>query len=113
MNVRLALFFAACLLVTSCTRADVPAAAPPPPHLVRAALSEDLAPGQDEVSMEIIELMCRPCASQIVEQSERLPGVTSVHMELATKTLTLRFDTGLTQKDSVVASVEQIVANIQ
>ena len=74
---------------------------------------DDLAPGQDQVSMEIIELMCRPCASQIVGRSERLPGVTSVHMELATKTLTVRFDTARTQKDQVVASVEQIVASIQ
>jgi len=63
--------------------------------------------------MEIIELMCRPCASQIVGESRQLTGVTSVHMELATKTLTLRFDTSLTQKESVISSVEQIVASIQ
>jgi len=63
--------------------------------------------------MEIIELMCRPCASQIVGNARLLPGVTSVYMELATKTLTLRFDTSLTQRDQVIASVEQIVAQIQ
>ena len=98
--------------LVSCAR-PVPAAAPPPPHLMQAAITDDLAAGQDEVSMEIIELMCRPCASQIVEQSEHLPGVTRVHMELATKTLTLRFDTTLTARDEVIASVEQIVASIQ
>jgi copper chaperone CopZ len=91
----------------------LPAAAPPPPRLVQLAPSEDLAAGQDEVSMEIVELMCRPCASQIVGDARLLPGVTSVHMELATKTLTLRFDTGVTQRDRVIASVEQIVAQIQ
>jgi copper chaperone CopZ len=100
-------------LVTACSGSAVPAAAPPPPKMVQAALSADLAPGQDEVSMEIIELMCRPCASQIVGESKNLPGVTSVHMELATKTLTLRYDTALTAKERVIASVEQIVANIQ
>ena len=63
--------------------------------------------------MEIIELMCRPCASQIVGESKSLRGVTSVHMELATKTLTLRYDTTLTAKEQVIASVEQIVASIQ
>ena len=78
-----------------------------------AAPAEDLAPGQDEVAMEIIELLCRPCASQIVGQSERIPGITSVHMEIETKTLTLRFDTRYIAKDDVIASVEQIVANIQ
>jgi len=111
MYVRLALVLFAALLV-SCSSA-LPAAAPPPLRLVQAAPAEDLAAGQDEVSMEIIELMCRPCASQIVGDARLLPGVTSVHMELATKTLTLRFDTGITQRDRVIASVERIVAQIQ
>jgi copper chaperone CopZ len=97
-------------LAVACGR---PAAGPPPPHLLQSVPSEELAAGQDEVSMEIIELMCRPCASQIVGDSKVLPGVTAVHMELATKTLTLRFDTSLTQRDRVIASVEQIVARIQ
>ena len=98
-------------LLVSCGGA-LPASAPPP-HLVQAVPSTDLVAGQDEVSMEIIELMCRPCASQIVGDARLLPGVTSVRMELATKTLTLRFDTSLTQRDQVIASVEQIVAQIQ
>lgn len=107
----MALVLVAAVLV-SCGSA-LPAAAPPPPRLVHAAPAGDLAAGQDEVSMEIIELMCRPCASQIVGDARLLPGVTSVHMELATKTLTLRFDTGITQRDRVIAAVEQIVAQIQ
>jgi copper chaperone CopZ len=109
--VRLALILGTALLI-GCGSA-LPAAAPPPPRLVQAGPAEDLAPGQDEVSMEIIELMCRPCASQIVGESRNLPGVTSVRMELATKTLTLRYDTALTAKERVIASVEQIVASIQ
>jgi copper chaperone CopZ len=91
----------------------LPAAAPPPPRLVQAAPAADLAAGQEEVSMEIIELMCRPCASQIVGDARLLPGMISVHMELATKTLTLRFDTGVTQRDRVIAAMEQIVSQIQ
>ncbi len=63
--------------------------------------------------MEVIELMCRPCASQIVQDARQLPGVTSVQMELATKTLTLRFDTSITGRDSVVSEVEDIVARVQ
>ena len=109
---RLALVLFAALLF-ACGPSAAPTAALPPPRLLQAAPSEDLAPGQDEVSMEIIELMCRPCAAQIVSGSRELPGVSSVTMELATKTLTLRFDTGLTDKDRVIAAVEQIVANIQ
>ncbi len=106
---RLALVLCAALAL-SCAR---PAAGPPPPQIVRSIPAEALALGEDEVSMEIIELMCRPCASQIVGDSRLLPGVTAVHMELATKTLTLRFDTARTQRDRVIASVEQIVAAIQ
>ncbi len=63
--------------------------------------------------MQVIELMCRPCAAQIVGHARELPGVTSVSMELSTKTLTVRFDMNLTERDRVIASVEQIVANIQ
>lgn len=63
--------------------------------------------------MEVIELMCRPCAQQIVQRSRDLPGVTSVRMELSTKTLTLRFETGVTAADRVVAEVEDIVAQVQ
>lgn len=111
MNVRPALVLFAVLLA-ACT-GPAPAVAPPPPKLIQTALSDDLAPGQDEISMEIIELMCRPCASQIVGESKQLAGITSVHIDLATKTLTLRFDTALTRKDQVIASVEQIVASIQ
>lgn len=97
-------------LLVGCTQ---PAAALPPPHLVVSVPAQELAAGQDEISMEVIELMCRPCAAQIVGHSRELPGVTSVTMELATKTLTLRFDTNLTDREQVIASVEQIVANIQ
>lgn len=63
--------------------------------------------------MEVIELMCRPCASQIVQDARELPGVTSVRMELATKTLTLRFETSLTGRDRIVSAVEDIVARVQ
>ena len=96
-------------LVLGCTAG----AAAPPPHLVQSVPARELAAGQDEVSMEVIELMCRPCAAQIVSGSRALPGVTSVTMELATKTLTLRFDTEIIGRQAVVAAVERIVASIQ
>jgi copper chaperone CopZ len=99
-----------CALLVSC---GAGATAAPPPHLVQGVAAADLAAGEDEVTMEIIELMCRPCASQIVADSRGLPGVTAVHMELATKTLTLRFDTHVTAKRSVIAAVEDIVSRIQ
>ena len=95
-------------LAIACGRATAP-----PPHLVPTVVRAELAPGEDEVSMEIIELMCRPCATRIVGDAKRLPGVTAVHMELATKTLTVVFDTSLTGRARIVASVEDIVGHIQ
>lgn len=109
MDVRPALVLVAALLA-GCGQ---PAAALPPPHLVQSVPGTALATGEDEVSMEIIELMCRPCAAQIVGHSKSLPGVTGVTMELSTKTLTLRFVTSLTERERVIASVERIIADIQ
>jgi len=110
--VRSALVLFAALLIAC--GSPLPAAKLPTPQVIdSAAASTDLAVGEDEVSMEIIELMCNPCAAQIVSKSRLLPGVTKVSMVLATKTLTVRYDTGLTGRDSVISSVEQIVASIQ
>ena len=112
MDVRPALVLFAALLA-ACGPALPAANVPPPQVITDAQVSPDLELGQDEVSMEIVELMCNPCAAQIVSKSRLLPGVTKVSMVLATKTLIVRYDSGLTARDSVIASVEQIVASIQ
>jgi copper chaperone CopZ len=110
MDVRPALVLVTALLV-ACGTAS---AALPPPRVIDAVQrSIDLASGQDELSMEVIELMCSPCAAQIVGKSRQLPGVTHVSMVLASKTLTVRYDTNLTGRERVIAAVEQIVASIQ
>jgi len=110
--VRSALVLFAGLLIAC--GSPLPAAKLPAPQVIdTAATSVDLSANENEVSMEIVELMCNPCAAQIVSKSRLLPGVTKVSMVLATKTLTVRYDTELTGRDSVIASVEQIVASIQ
>ncbi|HUQ42114.1 MAG TPA: hypothetical protein VM052_06415 [Candidatus Limnocylindrales bacterium] len=76
-------------------------------------VAADLPAGNQELSMEVIELMCSPCAAQIVSKSRQIAGVTHVSMVLATKTLTLQFDPSVAARESIVASVEQIVASIQ
>jgi len=111
MRVRLALVLVTALLI-GCS-ATLPAAAPPQPRLVQAEPAPDLAVGQQELSMEVIELMCSPCAAQIVGRSRQIPGVSQVSMVLATKTLTLRYDPTLVGRESLIATVEQIVATIQ
>ena len=111
MSVRSALVLVAALL-TGCSTA-LPAAAPPLPRIVQTEPASDLAMGQQELSMEVIELMCSPCAAQIVGRSRQIPGVSQVSMILATKTLTLRYDPQLVGREALIATVEQIVATIQ
>lgn len=90
-----------------------PAELPAPRVIDSVAVSADVAANEDEVSMEIIELMCNPCAAQIVGRSRLVPGVMHVSMVLASKTMTVRYDRTLIDRDQVIASVEQIVASIQ
>lgn len=71
------------------------------------------AEGDEEVSLEILELMCSPCADKIVHGSRALHGVTFVSMQLNTKTLTVRFDPAITDRDAVVVAVDTIVASIR
>lgn len=115
MDVRPALvLFTAFLVACGGPVAALPPADLPVPRVIESAtVSTDAAASEDEVSMEIIELICNPCAAQIVGRSRLLPGVTHVSMVLASKTMTVRFDTSLTARDQVIASVEQIVASIQ
>jgi copper chaperone CopZ len=110
MDVRPALVLFTALLIACGT----PAAALPAPRVLDSApVSADVEAGQDELSLEVIELMCSPCAAQIVSKSRLVTGVTHVSMVLATKTLTVRFDPERITRQALVATVEQIVATIQ
>ena len=115
MDVRPALvLFTALLAACGGSAAMLPPADLPAPRVLDAApVSADVTANEDEVSMEIIELMCNPCAAQIVGKSRLVPGVTHVSMVLASKTMTVRYDRTLIARDQVIASVEQIVASIQ
>ena len=110
MDVRPALVLFTAMLVAC----GAPAAALPAPRVLDSMpVSADVEAGQDELSLEVIELMCSPCAAQIVSKSRLVPGVTHVSMVLATKTLTVRFDPERITRQALVATVEQIVATIQ
>lgn len=115
MDVRPALvLFTALFITCGGPVAALPAPDLPAPRVVDVAtVSADVATNEDEISMEIIELMCNPCAAQIVGKSRLVPGVTHVSMVLASKTMTVRYDRSLIARDRVIASVEQIVASIQ
>ena len=115
MDVRPALvLFTALLIACGGRAAALPKADLPAPQVIDATtVAAEVAANEDEVSMEIIELMCNPCAAQIVGKSRLVPGVTHVSMVLASKTMTVRYDRTLIARDQVIASVEQIVASIQ
>ena len=109
MDVRPALVLLAALLLAC----EAPASALPAPRVLNSVPVADVATAQEDLSLEVIELMCNPCAAQIVGKSRLVPGVTRVSMVLASKTLTVRFDRALVARDAVISSVEQIVASIQ
>ena len=67
---------------------------------------------EGEITVEITELMCLTCRSQIAAGCRKIPGVTEVSVDLAARTMTLRFDGAVTNKERVVAAVETDVGSI-
>ena len=67
---------------------------------------------EGEITVEITELMCLTCRSQIAADCRKIPGVTEVSVDLAARTMTLRFDGAVTNKERVVAAVETVVGSI-
>jgi len=65
-----------------------------------------------EVTVEITELMCLTCRTEIAAGCRKIPGVTDVSVDLAARTMTLRFDTAVTTRARVVAAVETVVGSI-
>jgi copper chaperone CopZ len=100
MLVVLALFLSACGSPASMTaRRD-----PPPVTLVASA--------NDEVTVNVLELICRTCYEHIVGGCRDIAGVASVQVDRRERLITIHFDSSVTTRTRVVAAVEELVANI-
>ena len=108
--------FFACLLAAAVVAACGAAAAPG----AGTAGANDADPGavivasasDSDVTVEITELMCLTCRTEIAAGCRKIPGVTEVSVDLGARTMTLRFDKTVTTRERVVAAVETVVGSI-
>ena len=82
------------------------------------AVTRDLPPvtlvasANDEVTVNVLELICRTCYEYIVGGCREIEGVASVQVDRRERLITIHFDSSLTTRARVVAAVEDLVATI-
>ena len=100
------MFLACTLLLGACGApvAKTVARGLPPVTLVASA--------NDEVTVDVLELICQSCAEHILAGCRQIEGVASVEADRRTKLITLHFDSSLTDRARVLAAVDDVVASI-
>ena len=71
-----------------------------------------VASADDEVTVNVLELVCQTCYEHIVSGCRHIEGVVSVEADRSEKLLTLRFDSSVTTRERVLAAVDEVVATI-
>lgn len=71
-----------------------------------------VASADGEVTVNVLELVCRSCYEHIVFGCREIEGVVSVDIDLREKLITLHFDSSLTTHARVLAAVDEVVATI-
>ena len=100
MFVLLALLSSACAAPLSKTTArDLP-----PVILVASA--------DDEVTVNVLELICQTCYEHIISGCREIEGVVLVEADRSEKLLTLHFNSSVTTRERVLAAVDEVVATI-
>jgi len=95
-----ALFFAACgAPVPKTVARDLP-----PVTLVASA--------NDEVTVNVLELICQSCAEHILAGCRQIEGVASVEADRRERLITLHFDSSVTTRARILAAVDDVVASI-
>ena len=100
------MFAAIAVYLTACSAPASKTAARdlPPVTLVASA--------NDQVTVNVLELMCHSCYEHIVSGCKNIEGVASVEVDRAEKLITLHFDSSLTSRARVLAAVDDLVATI-
>ena len=108
MSVRpgLCLFLASALLFGACGApvSQTEARGLPPVTVVASA--------NDEVTVNVLELICKSCAEHILAGSRQIEGVVSIEVDRKERLVTLRFDSSLTTRARILAAVDELVASI-
>ena len=71
-----------------------------------------VASANDEVTVNVLELICRSCYEHIVAGCRDIDGVASVQVDRRERLITIHFDSTLTTRARVLAAVEDLVATI-
>jgi copper chaperone CopZ len=71
-----------------------------------------VASANDEVTVNVLELICQSCAEHILAGCRRIEGVASVEADRRERLITLHFDPSLTTRARVLAAVDDVVASI-
>jgi copper chaperone CopZ len=102
----LCLFLAGALLLGGCgTPASKTAARGLPPVTV-------VASANDEMTVDVLELICQSCAEHILAGCREIEGVASVEADRRARTITLHFDSSITTRARLLAAVDDVVASI-
>jgi copper chaperone CopZ len=71
-----------------------------------------VASANDEVTVNVLELICQSCAEHIIAGCRRIEGVASVETDRREKLITLHFDSSMTTRARILAAVDDVVASI-
>jgi copper chaperone CopZ len=71
-----------------------------------------VASANDEVTVNVLELICQTCYEHIVVGCRDIEGVVSVEVDRKEKLITLHFDASRTTRERVLAAVDEVVATI-
>lgn len=71
-----------------------------------------VASANDQVTVNVLELICQSCAEHILAGCRQIEGVASVAVDRRERHITLYFDSSLTSRERVVAAVDDVVATI-
>jgi copper chaperone CopZ len=71
-----------------------------------------VASANDEVTVDVLELICQSCAEQILAGCRQIEGVASVDVDRRARLITLHFDSSLTTRGRILAAVDDVVASI-
>ena len=71
-----------------------------------------VASANEEVTVDVLELICQSCAEHIIAGCRQIEGVASVEADRRARLITLHFDSSLTTRMRVLAAVDDVVASI-
>lgn len=106
MRPGLRLFLGIALFVGACGAPEAKTVARdlPPATIVASA--------NDEVTVNVLELICQTCAERIIAGCRRIEGVASIDVDRKEKLITLHFDSSVTTKARILAAIDDVVASI-